>query len=436
MTRPGEPERALPAGVAAGARVRLWYRLGLFLAVMGPGLVTGVVDDDPTGIAGYSLAGARHGYSLIWVLILSTLALAVVHEMVARMGVVTGKGLADLIRESFGLRTTFLAMATLLVANMTTTVAEFAGVAAASEIFGVSRYISVPIAAVVVFGGVALGSYRRFEIFLILGSLFLFVCYVVTGFLAKPDWGQVAQGSFVPTLRPTLGYFTIVIGIIGTTITPWQQFYLQSAVVDKGLSEREYALTKLDVYLGAIVMSIVGFFIILTTAATLWAHGQPADTVTDVAQALRPLAGEEAERFFALGLLSAAIMAAAVIPLSSAYSVCEAFGWERSVNRSPREAPAFFGLFAAQMVLGAIAVLIPGVPLLALLFLPNVVGGMLLPIILVLMLKLVNDRRLMGKMANSRGQNFVAWATTVMIICLTGAYLGIAALQALGVIRA
>jgi Mn2+/Fe2+ NRAMP family transporter len=426
-----QAERKIPVRAAAVARLSGLLRLGPFLAVMGPGIITGVVDDDATGIAGYALAGARFGYSLLWVLLLTIVALAVVQEMAARMGAITGKGLAALIRERFGVRTTALAMVTLLVANVATTVAEFAGVAGASEIFGVSRYITVPIAAVLVFLVVVYGSYRRVEVVLLTVSL-VFVSYIITGFMAKPDWGAVGGHLVVPSFHFTLPYLTILIGVIGTTIAPWMQFYLQSSVVDKGLGEREYRLERLDVYVGSFFTSFIAFFIIVTTAATLFVHGKPADSVTDVAQILRPLAGDFAARLFAIGLLNASLMAAVVLPLSTAYAVCEAFGWERSVNRPLREAPAFFGLFAALIGVGAAAVLIPGVPLLTLLFLPNVVGGILLPVILVLMLMLVNDRRIMGSWVNSPLQNVIARLTTGVLIALTGIYLIIAILEAMG----
>ena len=349
----------MAAARTVAARMSGWQRLMLFLAVMGPGLITSVVDNDATGIAGYAIAGARFGYSLLWVLILTTFALAVIQEMGARLGSITGKGLADLIRERFGVRITALAMLVLLMANSTTVVAEFAGVAGASEIFGVSRYITVPVAGLVVFAVVVYGSYRRVEVVLLAGSL-VFLTYIATGFLARPEWGAVVHGSLVPTFHFTLPYFTILIGLIGTTITPWMLFYLQSTVVDKGLGEREYALEKLDVYSGSVILNVVAFFIVVTTAATLFAHGEPADTVTDVARSLRPLAGDFAERLFAIGLLNASLMAAAVLPLSTAYAVCEAFGWERSVDRPAREAPAFFGLFAGLILIGLTAVLIPG----------------------------------------------------------------------------
>ena len=426
-------ERKIPGRAIAAARLSGLLRLGPFLAVMGPGIITGIVDDDATGITGYAIAGGRFGYSLLWVLILTVVTLAVVQEMAARMGAVTGKGLADLIRERFGVRTTAVAMLALLIANVTTVVAEFAGIAGASEIFGVSRYVAVPAAAALVFLVVVYGSYRRVEVVLLTVSL-VFVSYVITGFMAKPDWGAVGSHLVVPTFHLTLPYLTILIGLIGTTITPWMQFYLQSSVVDKGLGVREYTLVRLDVWVGSFLTNFIAFFIIVTTAATLFVHGKPADTVTDVAQTLRPLAGDFAARLFAIGLLNACLMAAAVLPLSTAYAVCEAFGWERSVNRPLREAPAFFGLFAALIAVGAAAVLIPGVPLLTLMFLPNVVAGILLPLILFLMLKLVNDRRIMGSWVNSPVQNVIAWLATGLLIALTGIYLVIAILEGVGML--
>lgn len=424
-------ERRVSAVRTTIARMSALHRLGLFLAVMGPGIITSVVDNDPTGIAGYAIAGSRFGFSLLWVLVLTMFALAIIQEMVARLGTITGKGLADLIRERFGARITALAMLTLLIANSTTVVAEFAGVAGASEIFGVSRYITVPLAGLVVFAVVVYGSYRRVEIVLLIGSL-VFLSYIITGLIAKPEWPTVARSTFVPTFHLTLPYITVLIGIIGTTITPWMLFYLQSTVVDKGLGEREYALERLDVYSGTVMLHLVAFFIVVTTAATLFVHDQPADTVTDIAQALRPLAGDFAATLFAIGLLNASLMAAAVLPLSTAYAVCEAFGWERSVNRPFREAPVFFGLFAGLIVVGAAIVLIPGVPLLILLFLPNVVGGILLPVILVLMLNLVNDRRLLGCWVNTPRQNAVAWVTVAILLALSLVYLAVALLEFTG----
>jgi NRAMP (natural resistance-associated macrophage protein)-like metal ion transporter len=430
VTRAG----GLLRGLRRAPSSRALRRVSLMLAVVGPGLVTGIVDDDATGIAGYSVAGARLGYTLLWALLLSTVALAVVQEMAARMGAVTGRGLADLIRERFGVRISLLSMLTLLVANATTTVAEFAGVAGASEIFGIPRYVTVPIAAAAVFAIVVYGSYRRVERVLLLVSI-VFVAYIVTGFVARPDWGAVAHGSLVPALHGDLPYLTILIGLIGTTITPWMQFYLQASIVDKGLDEDDLRVERWDVYVASGVTNLIAFFIIVTAGATLFVHDMPANTVSDVAQSLRPLAGPFAQGLFAIGLLNASVMAMAVLPLSTAYAVCEAFGWERSVDRPLREAPIFFGLFAGILIFGAVAVLVPGMPLLVLLFLPNVVGGVLLPVILVLMLILINDPRLMGRWVNSRRQNIVAWGTSWVLVVLTVVYLVVAVLGAAGVVR-
>ncbi len=425
-------ERAEAPSAFRGRGSRLRLRATLFLAVMGPGLITGIVNNDATGIAGYSLAGAKFGYSLFWALIISTFALGVVQELVARMGAVTGKGLADLIREQFGVRIALLAMLTLLMVNSATVVAEFAGVAAASEIFGLSRYVSVPLAAVLVFALVAYGTYRKVELAL-LGISLIYITYFITGFMADPAWPKVARGM-APTFELDVTYLTILIAIIGTTITPWEMFYNQAAVVDKGLGKRELRYIALDSYAGAASMAAIAFFIMLTTAATLWTDGRPAGNVEEVAQALHPLAGDLAAELFAIGLLNAALMAMAVLPLTTAYAICEAFGWERSVNRGIREAPAFFGIFGGLLAIGALAVLIPGLPLLVLIMIPNVAGGVLLPIILVLALKLVNDRRIMGEHANSRGQNAITVATTAGIIALTAVYVGVLALTGLGVI--
>ncbi len=412
-------------------RMGPWRRLALFLAVMGPGLITGIVDDDSTGIAGYAIAGSRFGYNLLWTLVLAAVALAIVGEMAARMGAVTGKGLGEVIRERFGVRITSFALLILLVANTATVIAEFAGIAAASEIFHISRYIAVPLAALLVFVVVAYGSYRRMEKVLLLFSA-VSIAYVITGFLARPDWGAVATHSVVPHIQTNLAYLSVLIGVIGTTITPWQQFYLQSTVVDKGLGEREFKLERLDVFIGAFASATIAFFIIVTTAATLHAHGEPSGTVEEVAQSLRPLAGDFSANLFAIGLLNASLLAAAVLPLTTAYAVCGAFGWERSVNRPIREAPVFFGLFGGLLIVGATAVLLPGMPLLLLLLIPNVVGAVLLPVILVLMLKVLNDSKIMGRWTNSTGWNVAAWTVTGALIGLTVAYAFIAILQAMG----
>jgi Mn2+/Fe2+ NRAMP family transporter len=406
-----------------------WRRALFFLAILGPGIITSSADNDATGIAGYSLAGAQFGYSLLWALILSTFSLAIVQEMAGRMGAITGKGLADLIRERFGVRITVLAMVTLLIANVTTTVAEFAGIASAGEILGVSKYIAVPVAALAVWFLVVWGSYQRVERIFLAGSA-LFIVYVVAGILVHPNWGVVAHSSLVPSFQLNAGYITVLIGMIGTTITPWMQFYQQAAVVDKGIEAEEYPYERLDIYFGAFVTNFVAFFIIVATGATLFLHHVPIISAGDAAAALAPLAGRFASLLFALGLLNASLLAAAVLPLSTSYAVSEAFGWERGVNRGFREAPVFLGLYTALIVIGALTVLWPQAPLFILLWLPNVIGGMLLPVILVLMLKLVNDRRLMGDHTNGPIGNAIAIATTVILIVLTAIWLVVTIAQA------
>jgi Mn2+/Fe2+ NRAMP family transporter len=399
-----------------------WKRTLFFLAILGPGIITSTVDNDATGIAGYSIAGAQYGYSLLWVLLLATLALAVVQEMAGRMGAVTGKGLADLIREQFGVRVTVLAMITLLIANATTVVAEFAGIAAAGEILGVNKYLTVPIAALVVWFLVVWGSYRRVERILLAGSA-IFLVYVISGIVVHPDWGSVVRSSVVPSFHLSSGYLAVFIGLIGTTITPWMQFYQQATVVDKGIGAEDYAYERWDIWIGACILDIAAVFIIVTTGATLFVHHIPINSAADAAEALRPLAGRFASMLFALGLLNASLMAAAVLPLSTSYALSEAFGLERGVNRGFREAPVFLGLYSALIAFGAVAVLVPRAPLFALLWLPNVVGGMLLPVILVLMLKLVNSRRLMGDFANGALNNLIAGGTAVAVVILTVVYL-------------
>jgi NRAMP (natural resistance-associated macrophage protein)-like metal ion transporter len=417
MTAPVEEPQSTTTG-----RMSFRKRALFFLAILGPGIITSVVDNDATGIAGYSIAGAQYGYDLLWVLLLSAMGLAVIQEMAGRMGAITGKGLADLIREQFGVRVTVMAMIVLLIANATTVVAEFAGIAAAAEILHVSRYIAVPVAALVVWFLVVWGSYRRVERILLAGSA-IFLVYIIAGFVVHPDWHEVIRSSVVPTFHFTAAYLAVIIGLIGTTITPWMQFYQQATVVDKGIEATDYKYERVDIWVGAVMLYISAFFIIVVTGATLHTHNIPVDSAADAAKALEPLAGRFAEFLFAIGLLNASLMAAAVLPLSTSYALSEAFGWERGVNRGFSEAPLFLGLYTGLIVFGALMALWPGAPLFILLWLPNVVGGVLLPVILILMLKLVNDRRLMGQWANSRFQNAVAGTTAVAVMILTGIFL-------------
>jgi Mn2+/Fe2+ NRAMP family transporter len=402
---------------------RVWMRqLLLLLSVIGPGLITANVDNDATGITGYSLAGAQYGYGLLWAVVLVTISLAVVQEMAARMGVVTGKGLADLIREKFGVRITFWSMLLLLIANAATTVAEFAGVAGAMDIFGVSPYIVVPVAAVVVWVLVVRGSYRYVERILLALCLIYFT-YVISGFLVHPNWGEVLHQTLVPQIQLNQGYLLTLVAVIGTTIAPWMQFYQQSAIADKHIKIAHLRYEQIDTYAGTFLTDFVAFFIVICTGATLFVHHIQINEAKDAALALAPLVrgnGQIAEILFGVGLLNASLMAASVLPLSTAYSIAEAFGWERGVGRNFKEAPQFLTLYTFIIAVGAgITLFVPKDRLVFVLNLPNVVGGMLLPLILILMILLCNDRRLMGRYVNGRAYNIVAWITTIVMTALT-----------------
>lgn len=394
-------------------------RLSLLLAVIGPGIITANVDNDAGGITTYSVAGAKYGYSLLWMMPLVALALIIVQEMSARLGVVTGKGLADLIRERFGVKWTTAIIGLMLIANLANTVSEFAGVAASMEIFGVSKYISVPIAAVGVWLLIVKGNYRRVErVFLFASAIYL--TYVASGILANPPWPEVSRAFVTPTFRFDAGYVTIFVTIIGTTIAPWMQFYQQASIVDKGLKVAEFAYERLDVIVGSLFAVVVAAFITIACAATLNVHGVEVTSAKDAALALLPLAGQYAEILFAIGLLNASIFSAAILPLSTAYVVCEAFGWELGINRSFKEAKVFFGIYTALIVLGAGIILLPVKSLIEAMLSSQTLNGVLLPVILIVMLRLINDPRQMGKYVNGRGFNFIAWMTVAVLIGLTG----------------
>jgi Mn2+/Fe2+ NRAMP family transporter len=393
-------------------------RLLLLLSVIGPGIITANVDNDAGGITTYSVAGAHYGYTLLWMMPLVALALIVVQEMSARLGVITGKGLAELIRESMGVRASAVIIGILLLANLANTVSEFAGVAASMEIFGVSKYISVPLAALGVWLLIVKGSYGAVErIFLIASALYL--AYVASGIMAQPAWPQVTQALVTPSFHFDAGYVTIFITVIGTTIAPWMQFYQQSAIADKGLRPADYAYERLDVFVGSVFAVFVAAFITISCAATLFEHGLQIETAQDAAVALGPLAGPYAATLFALGLLNASIFSAAILPLSTAYVVCEAFGWEMGVSRKLKEAPVFFGVYTMLIVLGAGIILLPIKSLIEAMLASQTLNGVLLPVILVVILRLINDRRLMGKFVNGRGFNVLSWAMVVVLIVLT-----------------
>jgi Mn2+/Fe2+ NRAMP family transporter len=393
-------------------------RLMMFLAVMGPGIVTQNVDNDAGGITTYSLAGAQFGYALLWTMIPVTIALYVVQEMAARMGAVTGKGLADLIRERYGVRTTLFVMLALLVADFGNTMAEFSGLAAGGEVFGVSKYVLVPLGALAVWLLVVRGTFRSVERIFLAASAF-YVAYVISGALARPDWGEVARATLVPSFSLRGDYIAMFVGVIGTTIAPWMQFYLQSAVVEKGITTKEYGYTRTDVLVGSLMTDIVAWFIIVACGATIFVHHLHIETAKDAALALGPLAGRYAAALFALGLINASLFSASVLPLATSHYVCESLGFEAGVDRTIRQAPVFYGLYIALIVGACVFVLLPRAPLIQIMFLSQVANGILLPFILVFMLLLVNNRRLMGAYTNSRAQNAIAWATVVAMIALT-----------------
>jgi NRAMP (natural resistance-associated macrophage protein)-like metal ion transporter len=413
--------RVTPSSGVRPLRSR-WTRVALILSVIGPGIITANVDNDAGGIATYSQAGADFGYSLLWTLIPITFALILVQEMSARMGVATGKGLSDLIRERFGVKATFYVMLALVIANVGNTVAEFAGVAGSLEIFGVPRWISVPFVAALVWVLVVKGTARIVERIFLAACTF-YVAYLIAGFLAKPDWAEVARGTFIPTLSFTGPALTMVVTLVGTTIAPWMQFYLQSAIVEKGVRMDDYPLSRLDVVVGCVVTDVVAFFIVLACGATIYKAGGHIETAKDAALALRPLAGRYASALFAFGLFNASVFAASILPLSTTYYVCEAFGWESGIDKRRDEAPQFYVLYAAMIVLGAGLVLLPNLPLLKIMLLSQTANGVLLPFILVFMLLLAGDERLMGRYRNGRWLSVASWITTAILVVLTFAML-------------
>lgn len=395
-----------------------WKTLLISLSIIGPGIITANIDNDAGGITTYSVAGARFGYALLWTLIPTTIALVVIQEMVARMGVVTGKGLSDLIRENYGVRVTFFMMIVLLIANFGTTIAEFAGWAASMEIFGISKYIIVPSGAFLVWVLVTKGSYRMVERVLLIACL-LYIGYIFAGFMSGPDWGAVVKNTFVPTVKLEPQFIMLTIAIIGTTITPWMQFYLQSSIAEKGIKKENYKISKLDVITGCIMTNIIAFFIIVTCGTTLFPHGIRINEAKEAALALEPFAGHYASTLFALSLANASILGAIIVPLATAYYICEAMGWEAGINKTFTEAPQFMGIYTALILSSSLLVLIPGAPLILLMILSSLLNGILLPFVLVFALSLVNNKRIMGEYTNSRRHNYISWGTVVVLIALT-----------------
>jgi NRAMP (natural resistance-associated macrophage protein)-like metal ion transporter len=405
---------------------RSWkVRILFFFAVVGPGFITANVDNDANGILTYSQAGAQFGYLLLWTMIPTTIALIVVQEMCARMGAVTGKGLSDLIREEFGLRATFLMMLGILLTNFGNVVGEFIGIAGSMGLFGVPKYYSVPICAVIVWLIAVKGQYKSVEK-VFLAASFFYVTYIFAGVLAKPAWIEAAKATLKPPHLSVFGqgpYLYMVIGVVGTTIAPWMQFYLQASIVEKGVTRRQYKTSKLDVIVGCIFTDVVAWFIIVACAATLYVHGlRDIRDAADAAQSLRPLAGDWAYILFALGLFNASLFAASILPLSTAYTVCEGLGLESGVERKFSEAPAFYWLYTVLIAAGGAVVLIPGLPLIKIAVFSQVVNGAVLPFVLIFMLLLINKKELMGHYVNKRTFNIIAWATTVIMILLTVLY--------------
>lgn len=410
---------------------RLRYHIAVFFSVIGPGFITAVVDNDAGGIFTYSQAGAKYGYLPLWTLLPITILLIVTQEMCSRMGAVTGKGLSDLIREEFGLRTTFFMLAALVAANLLNVIANFAGVASALGLFNLSKYLSVPLAAAGVWFLILKTNYQRIEkIFLFACSLY--ICYIVSGILVKPDWKEAALYSVRPVLMLDPAYVSMLIGMVGTSVAPWMQFFLQAAVVEKGVTAKDYAESRIEVIVGCVVMSVIAFFIIVSCAGAIWAVApRDIESSVDAAEALRPF-GPYAYLLFCAGLFNASLFAACILPLSTAYTFCEGLGFESGVNKTFNEAPVFYWLIAFLIVVGGGVVLLPQLPLVKMILISQVINGMLLPLVLIYMTLLVNRKHLMKEWTNSPAYNAVSWSAVAVMIGLTVALVGITVKDLLG----
>jgi len=402
-------------------------RLIILLSVLGPGLIAASAGNDSGGISTYSVAGAKFGYDMLWMIFVMTFSLAIVQETSARMGAVTGKGFSALIRERFGVRMTLFAMIALLASNAATSVAEFAGIAASMQLFGISKYIAVPLGAFIVWLLVVRGSYRNVEkVLLVLSAVF--ISYIFAAVLAKPDWAEVARATVIPRFTMSKEFITLVIATVGTTIAPWMQFFVQSNMVDKGVSVKELAFQRIDVIIGAVAANIIAWFIIVTTGTVLHPAGIEITDAAQAASALAPVAGTYAQTLFAIGLLSASVLAACVLPLTAAYAVCEAFGWEAGIDRSWSEAPAFNAIYTFVIAFGALVILLPGLDLIKIMVFSQAINGILLPFLLIFMMGIVNDRHIMGRYANGPLYNILSWTTILVVIGLTVALLGMTVL--------
>jgi len=403
------------SAVKQNPRVRSFL---LFLAILGPGIITGSVDNDAGGITTYSVAGAVYGNKLLWTLIPSFLLLVVVQEMNARMGIVTGKGLADLIRESFGVKVTLFIFIGLVAANIGNTATEFAGVAGSLMIFGVSKYISVPLVAVAVWLLVTKRDYKTTERIFLFFS-FCLLSYIISAALAKPDWREIGRAIIRPEMHFDTGYLSMVLGIVGTTVAPWMQFYMQSAVIEKRIKIQDYKFALWDVIIGCTATVVVAFFIMVACAATLNKNGLVINEAKDAALALKPFAGAFAAQLFAFGLFIASVFSATILPLATAFFVCEAFGFEAGINKKIQEAPQFYALFAFIMTVSVLIILAPGAPLIAITIWTQVLNAMLLPVVLTSMIRMVNNRKIMGERVNNKFQNAVGWTGTIVLVGLT-----------------
>jgi Mn2+/Fe2+ NRAMP family transporter len=389
----------------------------ILFSLLGPAIITSNINNDAGGIAIYSIAGARYGYNLLWTLIPTVFLLIVYQEMSARMGMVTGKGLADLIRENKGIRVAFWVMLSLFITNLGNTMAEFSGWAASMELFGVSKYISVPLGAFFVWFLVTRWNYSIFEK-IVLGVCLVYSTYIISAFLAKPDWGEVMQKTVTPSIEWSASYLVMIVSIIGTSITPWQQFYLQAGVVEKGLGEQDRWASKVDVIGGGIMMGVVAFFIIVACGATLFPAGIQIDTAEDAALSLKPLAGKHAYILFAIGLANASLFSACILPLATTYYICEAMGWETGTGKRFKDAPQFNIIFTIIVIIGASIILVPNIPLIKVMWFSQIINCILLPVILVFMLILINNEELMGEYRNSHWMNIVTYVSTALLICL------------------
>jgi Mn2+/Fe2+ NRAMP family transporter len=398
--------------------VKLWRNISVFLAILGPGIITGSVDNDAGGITTYSIAGADYGYNLIWTLIPAFIVLLVVQEMNARMGMVTGKGLADLIRENAGLKITFFIFIGIMIANIGNTTTEFAGVAGSMQVFNVSKYISVPLVAVFVWLLVVKGTYKIAERIFLIFSIFL-LSYIVSAVMGKPHWDEIGTAIIKPEIKLNFTYLTIVIGLIGTTIAPWMQFYMQSAVIEKGLNMDDYKFTLVDVIIGCVATVVVAFFIIVACASTLHEHNIHINEAKDAAMSLAPLAGKFASQIFAFALFVASVFSATILPVATAFYVCEAFGFEAGIDKKWKEAPQFYFLYTLTIVISVLIILFPHAPLIKITLWSQVLNGILLPVVLLAMMILINNKEIMGKHVNKPLNNIIGWTTVVVLILLS-----------------